>query len=361
MTEYSVFPPKSQPQPYYTFVTRVLMDLYQSGELPNVRDLDIEPTFGYVGRVEYFDGSVRMFRATNTGTNTNGATEISKDKAYTKYFLQKLGYRTTPGKAFEMPYYHDLIRRNLSQYDFRDYSHVNRIEEYIHSIGGYPCFIKPNEESQGKGVYKCYDQTDLYEALKDYENEHYRVILVEKVIPYVDYRVLIYDHDMIACYRRHPLMITGDGASSIRLLIQEKQDELKTQGRTVILKLEDPRISRRLMREYGFTLDTIPPRGKRIQLYDVSNLSTGGAAEDFTDRIHRHWVELAATITYQLGLRLCGLDLACEDITDPNADYSVIETNAAPGLDNYAAMGEAQAAAVRELYRRIFNEPMRFG
>jgi D-alanine-D-alanine ligase-like ATP-grasp enzyme len=359
MTESSHFPRK--PQPHYTYVTRLLMDMLQAGELPNIRTVDVEPTFGYVGRIEYYDGSVRMFRATNTGTNPNGATEISRDKAYTKYFLQKLGYNTTPGKAFEMPHYHELIKRNLSRFGFSDYSHVNKIEDYIRSIGGYPCFIKPNEESQGKGVFKCYDQTDLHEALEDYLNERYRVILVEKVIPYVDYRVLIYDDELIACYRRHPLMIAGDGASSIRLLIQEKQAELKAQGRSVIVKSEDPRIARRLMREYSFTLDSIPPQGKRIQLYDVSNLSTGGAGEDFTDRIHPHWVELAATITQQLGLRLCGLDLACADITDPDAEYSVIETNAAPGLDNYAAMGDSQAAVVRDLYRRIFNEPVRFG
>lgn len=349
------------PAPHYTFVTRLLIDLHEAGDLPNVRTIDIEPTFGYVGRLEYHDGSVRMFRATNTGVNTNGATEISKDKAYTKYFLQKLGYQTTPGKAFEMPHYHDLIKRNLSRYGFSNYSHVNQIESYIESIGGYPCFIKPNEESQGKGVYKCYDQSDLHDALEEYHQEHHRVILVEKVIPYVDYRVLIYDDALIACYRRHPLMIVSDGASSIRLMAEEKQHELKAQGRTVIIKLEDPRISRKLMRDYGFTLDSIPSAGQQIELYDVSNLSTGGWAEDFTDRIHPHWVRLAATITQQMGLRMCGLDLACADITDPNADYSIIETNAAPGLDNYAAMGTQQEAVVRDLYRRIFNEPMHFG
>jgi D-alanine-D-alanine ligase-like ATP-grasp enzyme len=346
---------------HYTYVTRLLIELYNAGELPNVRHLDIEPTFGYVGRIEYRDGSVRMYRATNTGTNTNGAAEISKDKGYTKYFLQKLGYHTAPGKAFEMPYYHDLIKRNLSRYDFSDYSHVNKIESYIESIGGYPCFIKPNEESQGKGVYKCYDQTDLRRALEEYYNEHFRVILVEQVIPYSDYRVVIYDGELIACYRRLPLTITGDGRSSISELIQAKQAEMKAQGRTIILKSEDPRIGRRLERDYGYTLDSVPPQDQQIQLYDVSNLSTGGTSEDFTDRIHPHWSELAATITQQLGLRLCGLDLACTDITDPNAEYTIIETNAAPGLDNYAAMGPTQAAVVRDLYRRIFNEPMHFG
>jgi D-alanine-D-alanine ligase-like ATP-grasp enzyme len=357
MTESPDFPLKSQP--HYTYVTRLLIDLYNAGELPNIRAMDIEPTFGYVGRIEYVDGSVRMYRSTNTGTNNNGATEVSKDKAYTKYFLNNLGYHTTPGNVFEMPYYHDLIARNLSRYGFSGYSHVSKIEDYIASIGGYPCFIKPNEESQGKGVFKCYDQNDLYEALNDYQTEHYRVILVEKVIPYVDYRVVIFDDELIACYRRLPLMIDGDGTSTVQQLIEAKQAAFKAQGRTVILKSEDPRIARRLQREYGFTLDSIPVDGQQLQLYDVSNLSTGGISEDFTDRIHPHWIALAATITRQLGLRLCGLDLACADITDPNADYSIIETNASPGLDNYGAMGTHQAAVVRELYRRIFNEPVR--
>ncbi len=57
-----------------------------------------------------------------------------------------------------------------------------------------------------------------------------------------------------------------------------------------------------------------------------------------------------------MGLQLCGVDLACADIEQPDAAYSILETNAAPGLDNYAATGERQATIVRELLKEVFNQ-----
>lgn len=63
-------------------------------------------------------------------------------------------------------------------------------------------------------------------------------------------------------------------------------------------------------------------------------------------------------VTAEMGLQLCGVDLACADITDPAAGYSILELNAAPGLDNFAAIGPGPAATVRALYQTIFNEPV---
>jgi D-alanine-D-alanine ligase-like ATP-grasp enzyme len=342
-------------RPHYLLVTRLLIDLYNRGELHNAAHLDIEPEYGYVGRIEYQNGAARLFRGTNVGVNDNGATEISRDKGYTKYFLRNLGYPTAPAKVFLMPRYQRLIDRNLSRYGFRDYPVIADIEAYIQSIGGYPCYIKPNEESQGKGVYKCYDAHDLHAALEEYERENFRVVIVEQNVPYVDYRVVVFDGEMIACYLRRPLSVIGDGRSTVRALLHAKQTELSAQQRPVIIKPEDPRIQKTLERA-GLTFDSIPAAGERVLLYEVSNLSTGGEAEDFTTRIHPKWRDLCIEITAKMGLRLCGLDFACSDIQSPDAEYSIIETNAAPGLDNYAAMGEAQMQTVLSLYRRIFDE-----
>lgn len=342
-------------KPHYLFVTRLLIDLYEAGELPQVVNIDIEPEYGYVGRIEYHDGSARLFRGTNVGVNDHGSTEISKDKGYTKYFLRNLGYHTAPAKVFLMPRYQHLIDRNLSRYGFNDYPMLKDIAAYVESIGGYACFIKPNEESQGKGVVKCYDASDLYAALENYERENFRTIIVEQNIPYVDYRVVVFDDEMIACYLRRPMSVIGDGSATIRQLLEDKQMALQTEKRPVVVKLDDPRISQKLARE-GKTLETVPAAAERVHIYDLSNLSTGGDAEDFTSRIHRQWRDLCIEITAKMGLRLAGIDFACSDIENRETDYSIIEINASPGLDNYAMLGEVPLARVRDLYQRIFNE-----
>lgn len=345
-------------RPHYLYVTRVLIDLYNAGELPNVASLDIEPAYGYVGRIVYHNGSVRLFRGTNLDVNLNGASEIARDKGYTRYFLHNLGYHVAPGKVFVLPGFQKLIAKNLSRFGVTDYPVIGQIEAYIDSIGGYPCFIKPNEESQGKGVYKCYDAADVYAALEEYQRENFRTLIVEQYVPYVDYRVVIYDGDMIACYLRRPLTLTGDGVTPIRDLLAAKQQSLEANQRPVILNPDDPRIITKLQRS-GLTVDSIPAAGAAVPVYDLSNLSIGGEAEDFTTRIHPQWRDLCIELVQKMGLRLCGVDFACANIEDPNAEYSIIETNSAPGMDNYAMLGEAQAQKVRDLYRRIFNEPRR--
>ncbi|MBC8097812.1 MAG: hypothetical protein H7Y11_00075 [Armatimonadetes bacterium] len=343
-------------QPHYLFITRLLIDLYHAGELPNVAQLEIEPVYGYVGRIVYHDGSVRLFRGTHVGVNDNGASEISRDKGYTKYFLQQLGYQTAPWRIFLLPRYHQQVQRNLSRFGVTEYPVISDIEAYIASIGGYPCYIKPNDESQGKGVYKCYDADGLQIALTEYQRERYNTIIVEQNVPYPDYRVVMYAGEVIACYLRRPLTVIGDGEASIATLLNRKQSLFEAAGRPVLLNLDDPRITKKLAHA-GYTLASIPAPEVAIAVYDAANLSTGGDAQDVTEQLHPQWAARCAALTAQMGLKLCGVDLACADIANPDAPYSIIETNAAPGLDNYATLGAPQLARVRALYQRIFNQP----
>lgn len=342
-------------KPHYLFVTRVLIDLYQAGELPNIEELQIEPEYGYVGRIVYANGAVRLYRGTNLDVNPNGASEMARDKGYTKYFLARLGYQVPIGRVFLMPFFQRLVERNLGRHGVQDYAIVEQIEAYIDSIGGYPCFVKPNEESQGKGVYKCVDPDDLSMALTEYDRERYRTILVERLIPFPDYRVLIFDSAVIACYARRPLTLIGDGQQTIRDLIAAQQAELYAQKRPPILDLDDPRVIKKLIRA-GLTLDHVLPYGVDFAIQDISNLSAGGQAIDLTTALHPHWAGLCVKAVAQMGLRLCGVDLACADIRDPEAEYAIIELNHAPIVENYASLGEYQAEVIRDLYRRIFNQ-----
>ena len=90
-------------KPHYPFITKLLIDLFNEGELPNIVSVDVEPTYGYVGRMTYRDGAVRFFRGSSMGINRLGASEVARDKGYTKYFLDRLGYRTPTGRVFLLP------------------------------------------------------------------------------------------------------------------------------------------------------------------------------------------------------------------------------------------------------------------
>src|SRR5438270_13869049 len=59
-----------------------------------------EPEWRVVGSLIYKSGQRRYFRNSTLDINRMGASEISRDKGYAKYFMRKLGYPVVRGKAF---------------------------------------------------------------------------------------------------------------------------------------------------------------------------------------------------------------------------------------------------------------------
>ena len=340
---------------HYPFITRVLIELFEEGSLPNVGSIQIEPVYGYVGRIVYRNGAVRFFRGSSMGLNRLGASEIAKDKGYTKYFLEQLGYKTPRGQVFLSSRFVELIDRNLGRFGFTEFAHCDQILEYIEHTVGYPCFLKPNEGSQGRGIERCGTAEEVIEALERYVAEGALKVLVEEAIGYPDYRVVVLGDEVISCYLRKPLSLTGDGKSSVDELLAERQRQFVREGRDTVINLQDSRIDKGLRLE-GWGRQTVLPAGRIWQAYQVSNLSVGGDSEDFTERIDPAWRKLCIEVSAAMGLYFCGVDLACADICRGDSAYSILEMNAAPGLDNYAASGPRQAALVRDLYRRVFNE-----
>lgn len=337
----------------YSFITRLLIDLFESGELPNICEITIEPEYGYVGRIVYQNGSVRLFRGADVGINSSSAKQVATDKGYTKYFLTHLGYETPPGRVFLLPDYVHALDKALAKYAFQNYARVEEIDPYIRSQLGYPCFIKPNEGSQGKGIYKCWNKHDVELAVAHSQNDRIRTLLAEKAITWPDYRVVVLRDEVIACYQRSPLTVKGDGISTIKELLLQKHANHVASGRPVLIDMDDTRIIRQLARS-NYHLETVLPCHVVCPILDVSNLSAGGELKDFTERISHRWRDLCVAVTADMGLGFCGVDLACADIESEQAEYSILEMNDSPSLANYATTGEKQYARVRRLYQKIF-------
>ena len=56
----SSVPPQPQAKNHYPYITRVLLELFAAGSLPNVVTVQVEPVYGYAGRIVYRDGAVRL-------------------------------------------------------------------------------------------------------------------------------------------------------------------------------------------------------------------------------------------------------------------------------------------------------------
>lgn len=231
---------------------------------------------------------------------------------------------------------------------------TDQTENYIENNLGYPVYAKPVDGSKGINVFKIDNAEQLRDAISIFEDKKVRVIIIEEQITMPDYRIVTLDGETISAYQRSPLSVYGDGEKTIEQLLAELQAQFEREGRDTRISINDDRLMKYL-KKHDIELSHKPAVDEQLVLADVSNLSAGGTSIDVTDIVAKRWTELAANIAHNFNLRLCGVDIACDDITDGNSLYSVIEVNATPGLDHYAASGEAQTKIVQDLYARVFN------
>jgi len=310
--------------------------------------VELEPEFKFAGELIFPNGRRRVFRNTNFNINPAGSAEIAKDKGYTKFFLRKAGINVPQGQAF----FSDVLNANLPAANRRGLAEA---VSYAFERG-YPVYVKPNNLSQGRLVAKVYSESRLVE-LASAILQKTPVFLVEEPCVGRDYRVVVLGGNVISAYERIPLAVLGDGVLSVDGLLQTAKRKLGESGRpNSEIDLADVRIDIKLESE-GLTRDSVIAKGRKIWLLDNANLSTGGNSVDVTDNIHPGFGELAVKACQVLGLRFAGIDFICADLSaEPGRQtWSVIEVNAAPGLDNYAALGEEQAGRVRNLYQAILE------
>ena len=328
----------------YPFASTLVSDI--GPELGIV--VELEPDYGFAGELIFPGGKRHLFRNTNFNINAAGSTEIAKDKGYTNYFLGKHGIKVPRNRAFFSTELNSKLACDKRRY-------VDDAAHYASSLG-FPVYVKPNNLSEGEGVTKVFGPDEIASVAESIFRKT-DVMLVEEACPGRDYRVVVLADRIISAYERIPLSVIGDGQHTIQELLEMARDELQDQGRpNTEIDPSDPRIDRILDR-MGFRRTSVPPRALRLAVLDNANLSTGGTSVDVTESIHPSFASIATSASKVLGLRLAGVDILCDDLeADAGRQvWNVIEVNASPGLDNYAALGDTQAQRVRALYRSILE------
>jgi D-alanine-D-alanine ligase-like ATP-grasp enzyme len=307
--------------------------------------VSVEKEYGVVGKISYLNGINRYFRGTTLDINTMGASEIARDKDYSKIFMKEMGYPVIPWKKFYSASWATKIKSKQT---------IEKAWQFVKKIG-LPVFLKPNGKSQGIGVTKVYNKTDFLKVFKEISRID-NVILVEKPISGKDYRIVVLDNKIISAYERIPLTIIGDGKCNIKTLLKKRQNEFKKTGREKTFNINDKRLKMTLSRQ-KLTFSSVIPKNESLRLLNNANLSTGGTSVDVTEKIHPFFRETAIKLTKDMGLRLCGVDLMIDgDIsTLPTKEWYIIEINSAPGLDHYASLGEKQKNIVEALYTKVFK------
>ena len=217
---------------------------------------------------------------------------------------------------------------------------------------GYPVVIKPHDGHHGKGVTtNIANEEELIEAFERAKETSSRVI-VEQYLTGNDYRMLVVGGKFVAAAKRMPAKIVGDGQHTIGELIDiENQNPARGYGHeNVMTRLKVSSVTEHLLDKATYTMETVLEEGKTFYLELTANLSTGGSAEDVTERVHKTNRFMAERIAAIVGLDIAGIDVMAPTLSKPVAMVggAVIEVNAAPGLRMHLAPAIGKARNVAE-------------
>jgi cyanophycin synthetase len=199
-----------------------------------------------------------------------------------------------------------------------------------------PVVIKPRYGNQGRGVATNLSTREQVAAAFANAREEGDEVVVERYAPGADYRVLVVGGKVVAASRREPAHVIGDGARTIRTLV----DEVNTDPRradhhaTALSKIVLDSVALSVLAEQGCTPDSVPAEGARVLIRRNANLSTGGTAADVTDEVHPDVAARAVDAARVVGLDIAGVDIVAVDISRPLEEQGgvVVEVNAGPGL-----------------------------
>jgi cyanophycin synthetase len=199
-----------------------------------------------------------------------------------------------------------------------------------------PVVVKPRYGNQGRGVSVNLTTTEEIERAWAFARQHGDEVVVERFIPGGDHRLLVVGGAVVAAARRHPPQVTGDGAATVEQLVARVNDDPRRCGdhATALSPVVIDAVTMAVLAEQGLSPASVPEAGRTVPLRHSANLSTGGTAEDVTDRVHPDVAARAVEAARVVGLDIAGVDVVTADIGRPldGRSGAVIEVNAGPGL-----------------------------
>ena len=289
---------------------------------------------GNLVQLGYGVRSRRIWTAETDRTSAIAET-ISRDKDLTKTLLQSCGVPVPEGRMVNNP------------------ADAWEAAEDI----GVPVVVKPTDGNHARGVFTNLMAREEIEAAYIAAIEEGSGVIVERFVRGSEHRLLVVGGKLIAAARGETAAVIGDGKSTINELIDLQINSDPRRGAheefplDVIRLSENPVALHEVMRQ-GFTPESVLPEGREVLV-----VRTGNHTCDITDQVHPSIAETASLAARIVGLDIAGVDLVCEDISQPLDVQrgAIVEVNAGPGLLMHIkpATGEARPVG-RAIVEHLF-------
>ncbi|NUZ05872.1 cyanophycin synthetase [Piscinibacter koreensis] len=281
----------------------------------------------------------QRIQATLTSRTNHVAVGIASDKELTKRLLAEAGIPVPRGRVVKT---------------------LDAARAAAHAACG-AVVVKPLNGNQGKGVTTGVADDGALATAFERAQAHGRSVIVEEHIAGDDYRVLVVGARMVAAARRVPPEVVGDGASSVRALVDAaNRDPRRGEGHgNVLTTIRLDAAALEELARHGLDADAVPAAGRVVRLRGNANLSTGGTAADVTALVHSETERACVRAARTIGLDVAGIDLVCSDIGEPLGAQrgAIVEVNAAPGIrmHEHPSQGEPRAVG-RAIVESLFPE-----
>lgn len=290
-------------------------DLYRNAA--DKLDIGFVPLLGDKEPLGYFSlGDRRLYvQGSKLGVNDSVATLIARNRRRTHQLLEK--FRLPSPRAI-------LVKSNGS---------IERISGRAGKLRR-PFVVKPLRGSLGRGVSIKLDGPDEVAEAANLARKTSRTILIEEFIAGADYRISVFDGEVIDVLQRVPAYVIGDGKSTIRTLIGEKNERRKIIG---LRRIPIDRELRRFLGSQKLDLKNVPESGRKISLRLNCNMRSGGESRrlDIRREVHPDNIRMFADATREMGLRLARMDFLTPDISKSHKAVrcAISEVSGAPTLD----------------------------
>ena len=299
--------------------TAAIVNAADDRDIPAIRLLDD----GNLVQLGYSAAMRRIWTAETDQTSAIAET-ISRDKDLTKELISSVGVPVPEG---------------------REVDSADDAWDAAEDIG-VPVCVKPTDGNHGRGVF--IDLTTREEVARAYAIavDEGSGVLVERSIPGIEHRLLVVGGKLVAANRSDLITVTGDGKSTVQELIDSQVNTDPRRGTTELHPLSFIRIdtaARIELERQGLTGDGVPAEGREVLIQRNAN-----HAFDCTDEVHPETAEQAALAARVVGLDIAGVDLVCQDISQPLAGQggAIVEVNAGPSLLMHIKPGIGQPRPV---------------
>jgi D-alanine-D-alanine ligase-like ATP-grasp enzyme len=189
----------------------------------------------------------------------------------------------------------------------------------------FPCVLKPVDGMQGKDVNTFIKNKEQFNNILEDLLTKYDKIMMENQVYGDNYRIFIFNNEIMDVIKREQPFIIGDGIKNVEVLIVEKNNIQKEKK-----LFPTNNIDYNFIKEQGYDKDTIVEKDKKVFITNTINFHNGANPVRIDlNKIPKKNKDMFIKSHKLIKLECSGIDYMSYDITIPydENDGHIIEIN----------------------------------